>query len=150
MVDAKHDQPSQAPADSSKAVQETIELHDFLEAWFVGRLPQTQAAFARFDQALAANFVIVGPDGTLADREQVVQAVYADWGRWHDDEAARIVIKNPVTRHQHGDHTTVTYEEWQTTKDGTVARLSTVDLHTNPNAPLGLQWTHLHETWIKP
>ena len=133
---------------SERAELETVELHDFLADWFTGRLPQTQEAFARFDDAIAQDFVIVSPNGSVAERSSIVGAVYDDWGRWKGDDSAAIEVKNARFRHRGKGLSVVTYEEWQTTKNGTVVRLSSVVLRNNKKAPLGVEWVHLHETWM--
>ena len=130
-----------------RAVREAVELHDFLEDWFCGRLPKTASGFLRFDKAIAEDFVIIGPDGSLAERAAIVDAVHEDWGRWQEDAAANIEVKNSKVHEVGTSLVVVSYEEWQTTADGTVVRLSSVVFRRSSAAPLGLEWVHLHETW---
>jgi hypothetical protein len=47
-----------------------------------------------------------------------------------------------------GDILLVTYEEWQQSGDQTTARLSTALFRDKPDAPNGLEWLHVHETWL--
>jgi hypothetical protein len=133
---------------AERASREVVELHDFLADWFNGRLPGTESAFARFDTAIADDFVIIGPDGSMAERAAIVKAVFDDWGRWQNDETAGIEVRNARVHEQGRDLVVVSYEEWQTTATGTVVRLSTVVLRHAEKAPLGLEWVHLHETWM--
>ena len=134
---------------ANRVEREAVELHDFLEDWFCARLPKTEAGFARFDEAIGEDFVIVAPDGSLLGRKAIVAAVYGDHGRWADDETADIDVRNVKLHHTLGEITVATYEEWQTTADGTVTRLSSIVFTEDETAPLGLSWLHLHEVWLE-
>ncbi len=133
---------------AQRVEREAIELHDFLEDWFSGRLPETDAAFKRFADAIGESFVIVSPDGSLLHRQQIVEAVRRDHGRWKNDSKARIEVRNAKLHHHEDGIAVATYEEWQTTSNGTVTRLSSVVFSEDPEAPAGLVWVHLSEVWM--
>lgn len=76
---------------------EIIELHQFFEDWFSGRLKNSDAAFRRFEGVMAEGF---------------------------------------------------TYEEWQDTGQGERGRISSVLFRRRERAPNGVEWLHVHETWI--
>lgn len=126
---------------------EIVELHQFLEEWSNAELPDTNDAFARFGDVIAPSFVIIDPDGSVAAREPIVEAIRAAHGRWRD-APGKIRIENYRLHHHGGGLALATYEEWHELPGGTVARLSSVLFGANDAAPNGLEWLHLHEVWV--
>jgi hypothetical protein len=125
--------------------REIVELHQFFEAWFTGKLSQTETDYTRFAQVMATGFTMVSPDGVLLDRDPLLKSLYDAHNKRRD---TRIWIKNVQLRQQHGDIFIVTYEEWQSEKDVQTARLSTVVFRQKSDAPNGLEWLLVHETWL--
>jgi hypothetical protein len=122
---------------------EIIRLHQFFEDWFNGRIPQTDAGFAPFPQALAPAFHIISPGGELSDRESILNRVRR---AYNTQRGTRIWIQNGVLRWQQADLALVTYEEWQEGPSATArGRLSTVVFQHQADA---LAWLHVHETWL--
>ncbi len=125
--------------------REIRELHDFFQGWLAGSLPATDEAFARFMRATAAGFTLIGPDGSVAGREETVVWIRAAHGTrpgfrlWTDDHTLRAAGQ---------DWALVTYRELQSRDGVTTARLSTALLAADDEAPAGLSWMHVHETWI--
>ena len=125
--------------------REIVELHQFFEDWFTGRLPNDDAAFARFADTMAPDFHIVSPSGRLTARPDLLAGLRGAYNAWN---AGRIWIENVQVRAAYGDISIVTYEEWQSTGDGERGRLSTVVFRADANAVNGLLWLHVHETWL--
>ncbi|MEM1313872.1 MAG: hypothetical protein AAGI51_04910, partial [Pseudomonadota bacterium] len=63
-------------------------------------------------------------------------------------DAFEIWVERAACRHVIGDVAVVTYEEWHRLEGETSARLSTVLHRDAPSAPGGVQWLHVHETWL--
>lgn len=125
---------------------EICQLHDFFQAWFTGALANTDENFTRFAAVMAAGFAIINPSGKLTERPALLTGLRAAHGR---QPGIRIWTQNHQLRHQAGDLTLVTYEEWQTTAAGeTTARSSTVLFQAQAGAPNGVVWLHVHETWL--
>lgn len=128
-----------APAD------EVVRLHDAIEAWFtVGE------ALAPFADALAPEFRIVSPDGTERDREAVVASMREAAGAHAGTDPPFVVeIRNVEHRESVAGRHLVTYEEHQRVGGDWEARTSSVWLRDDAEAPAGLSWVHLHETWLE-
>ena len=125
--------------------REIVELHQFFEDWFTGRLPKTDNAYARFTQVIAEGFTIIGPDGKSNNRAVLLDNLFAA----HEQQPnTSIWIKNAQLRQQWADNLVVTYEEWQASGDSQTARLSTVVFRQQEGTPNGLEWLHVHETWL--
>lgn len=128
-----------------KYTREVIDLHQFFEDWFTAKLAQNEANYARFVDVVGDNFVIVSPDGRLTKRDALMKGLYAG----HNSRPNfRLWIENAQLRHQYGDLTVMTYEEWQDIDGDITARLSTVIFQESPSAPNGVIWLHVHETWM--
>jgi hypothetical protein len=125
---------------------EIVELHAFFEGWLGGTTPPTDAAYARLVDTMAPEFAIVTPGGERILRDQLLaqlRAAHASRPGW------KIWIEDADLRLRQGELTIVTYEEWQRHADGTVTgRLSTVIFRARAGTPNGLEWLHVHETWL--
>jgi hypothetical protein len=75
--------------------QEIIELHEFFAQWFGGSLPDTDAAFARFADTMATEFVIIAPTGTLLGRAELLPRLRAAHG---SSPGCQIWIERPALR----------------------------------------------------
>lgn len=119
-------------------------LHRTIEGWLAGTLPESRQAFARFSDALAADFVIVHPSGTTATRAGVIARLWRAHGA--EGQRFRIGIRNLVCRLEAPPWCLLSYEEWHH-GDVPTGRISTA-LFRQADRPLGLEWVHLHETWL--
>ena len=126
--------------------REIIELHEFFEAWLGGKLEDTDANFQRFVSVTGAGFHIIAPDGSRMERDELRRQIRAAHGSrltW------RMWIENIRLHHQQGDLLLVTYEEWQQRDDAApTARVTTALFRENAACPQGVEWLHVHETWI--
>lgn len=124
---------------------EIVGVHDFFAAWFQGDVPDIDEAYARFADALHPDFTMVVTTGVVLDRQAVLGFVR----NAHSSRSAdfRIEIREFESRAVGADSALVTYEEWQFEGDELLsARTSTAYFVTDPAAPLGVAWRHLHET----
>jgi len=133
--------------DHEPAVREIVELHRFFEHWFTGRVPGNERAFARVAGVLANDFEIVSPDGTRSDRAAILDAVRGAHGRY-DAARFRIWIERVAARRLDEQRLLATYEEWHELEGARRGRLSSAVLQRDAEAPAGLVWRHLHETWL--
>ncbi|MFC7135910.1 DUF4440 domain-containing protein [Halobaculum litoreum] len=131
-------------ADACRA--EIERLHDCFVAWFTGASDDDE--FAAVADALHPDFELVTPDGTRRGRESVLESIRGAHGR-DEPGAFDIAIRNVAVVDATADRATVRYEEWQETPDGTTGRVSTVLFRAADDAPGGLVWRDLHETWIE-
>ena len=123
---------------------EIAELHAFFQAWFRAELPETDAAFARFGEALAPGFEIVTPSGKRLARDEILTGVRSARGSsdkriWTRDERVREIADGLYL---------ATYEEWQADGADERGRISTAVLRERSDAPGGVEWVHVHETWL--
>ena len=128
--------------------REIVDLHKFFEDWFNGKIATDDDAAGRLDAALGPKFEMVDPDGRIVPREEIVQIVRDARGRDATDGGVRIRIENVRCRPLVDAVWICLYEEWQM-RNGTDRGLrSTAILRRAEHAPHGIEWVHLHETWL--
>jgi len=125
-----------------KFINEVVELHQFFESWLSGGIAQTQPLFTKFKNALAEDFKMIEPSGKVLQKNELLEAF------WHAHGAMpapfSIKVKQAKARVLDKGLALVVYEEWQTGVDET-ARVSSALLRETDK---GMQWLHVHETWL--
>lgn len=132
---------------TAACTREIEELHAFFGQWFLAELPATDSAFARFASVLAEEFSLIGPDGEEVGQKEILERIRTAHGSrkaagfeiWIEDARARATTQG---------HCLMTYQEWQRSAGTTKVRLSTVLMRANKQTPNGVEWLHLHETWL--
>lgn len=131
---------------SDRCRREVVDLHEFFEGWLGGSLPDDAGTFARVESALAGEFEITAPSGETMDGDAIRSSLRESHGV-HAGEAFAIRIEAVRPRFSPGDHCLLTYQEHQTVGDRETARKSTALFRAAPDAPNGVEWCHLQETW---
>ncbi len=120
---------------------EIIALHDLFETYFLGETDD----LTRVDAVLAADFSMVGPDGTSSIRAEVMAAITA--GHGHSSSLTintldhQLVASDPAML-------IAEYIEEHVLSDRTNRRRSTVVFTPDEAAPHGLVWRRVQETWL--
>ena len=125
-------------------LNEVNELHKFFQDWFTAAVPDTDEAYGRFSQTIGDDFHIIGPNGMLTNRENILVGLRAA----HNAGPFEIWIENASAREVVDGLWLALYEEWQIREGVKTARQSTALFRPNPSTPNGLEWVHVHETWI--
>jgi len=132
-----------------KSRDRAYRLHVFFVGWLGGSLEDDPGTFSRLDEVLAPEFEMISPDGELITREQMedglrpAHGVHAGLTR-----PFRIRITNYRGRSLSREIYLATYEEWQLIDGVTRGRLSTAVFRNRKGTPNGVEWVHLHETWM--
>ena len=132
---------------------EVVRLHQFFVDWFTGAIPKSDANFKRVSSALSSDFHIVSPRGHIQGRTDLLQGLVKSHGS-HEKYGMIIEIKNCrlISTTGNGKTFLMTYEEWQrmgpTTNSQSTARIATVVFRKSKNGWNGLEWLHVHETWM--
>lgn len=128
---------------------EVIGLHRFLEEWFTGALPRTEEAMDRIKSVIAEGFAIISPRGVATGREEMMAELErAHGGLAGADKGFRIWVDDIHFRHDLGDTALVTYAEHQELAGETTGRRASALFRRKIEAPNGVEWVHLHETWL--
>ncbi len=129
--------------------REIIGLHVFFEQWLRAEVPKSDELMRRFVDVTPPEFTLISPAGSVSFYEQIAKAIFDGYGT---SPTMRLWADNVQLCHTlPGGYYMLTYHEWQQYGDGEPSlRLSSVLLHEKPGTPNGLEWLHLHETWINP
>ena len=129
--------------------KEIIELHEFFVDWFAARIEYSDKNFARFENVMAKEFEIISPTGIKTVRNDLVNKLKNAHGfRANADKPFLIRIKNINIRQIESNHYLSTYEEWQKIDGSSKGRLSTAIFKRKSDTPNGVEWLHVHETWL--
>jgi hypothetical protein len=137
----------------SPVAREILELHEFFVDWFTGACAKSDAEFdRRFTSHFDPAFHIVLPGGLMLPGAALGEGLKQAHG---SNPAFRIRIRDLRERAVPGTEVVIaTYEEWQkhalNSEPVNNARLSSATLRLAPNAPNGVLWLHLHESWLPP
>lgn len=136
---------------AANAEREIVAFHEFLEDWLGGSLDQTNQRFERAEKVLPDDFEIVSPSGERRTRSDVLADLRDGYGSLAADDLDpdfRIRIENVNIRFERDDSCLLTYEEWQRQGGEWEGRLSSVLFRWEEETPNGVEWVHLHETWL--
>lgn len=134
------------PSLLSRASVEVVDLHRFFVDWF-NAASADNADFRRFESVMGKGFQMVAPDGQVLDRDAVLDHVSAS--RASCDGDFTISIEHIRAGWQAGDTIVVCYVEAQQRAGKHSRRRSSAVFTTSSSAPNGVEWRHLHETWLQ-
>jgi len=127
--------------------REVREFHEFIEAWLAGRADRDE--YDRAEAVLPDDFEIVSPSGECRDGAEIRADLRAGHGAAGDsDPAFEIHVTDLRTRVEREECCLVTYEEWQRRDGDWEGRTSSALFRPADDAPNGVEWVHLHETWL--
>ncbi|TIT01998.1 DUF4440 domain-containing protein [Mesorhizobium sp.] len=130
----------------TRASAEVVDLHRFFVDWFVAGSAD-RADFSRFERVMAEGFQMVAPDGQILDRDAVLDHVRVS--RATCDGDFTISIEDIRAGWQIEDAIVVCYVETQQRDGKHSRRRSSAVFTTSSSAPNGVEWRHLHETWLQ-
>jgi hypothetical protein len=133
---------------AGSALKEVLDLHAFFESWLGGTGPDTPAAFARLETALAETFTMVAPHGQRLRRAEVLDTVRQAYGKQGRSGAFRIAIREPEVLHLDPPLIVLGYVEEQQGEGGLTRRRSTAVLAASGQEGGRPRWLALHETWV--
>jgi hypothetical protein len=118
--------------------------HAFFVDWFTGKAsPQAMADCAR---AFGGDMIRIGPSGGIQNAADITAMVRAAAGRHPADFAITITVQ--AARLLTPDLALLIYDEHQRIAAVETTRRSTAIFAADKNAPEGVVWRHLQETWI--
>ena len=131
----------------ARCEDEVVGLHRFFQAWYRGEIDAAGEGFSRMSDVLAEGFHLIATDGRLVGRSEILASVRRD----HGSKSPEFAIRTGECHFRAGSRRmgVVTYEEWHEEGGERRGRISTAVLQDRAVAPNGVEWVHVHETWIK-
>lgn len=129
--------------------EEVLGLHRFFERWYRGEPDPSGEEFARVSDVLTEDFRMVNPDGALVTRSELLAGLRSVHGtKPGGPQGFRIRIERLAYRMLGRGMAAVTYEEWHEAGTRSKGRISTAIFREHDDTPNGVEWVHVHETWL--
>ena len=126
--------------------KEIVELHEFFQGWLGGEIPPVDEEFYRLEEVLGEGFTLITPEGNCRERDELLQGLRRAAGV---RLGVRIWIEEARLHHEGKSVLIASYQEWQQDKGPPKGRISTVVFRPKRSLPNGVEWLHVHETWIE-
>ncbi len=126
-----------------KYKKEIEELHRFFVEWYTGILKNSEEHFSRFKDVMAGTVHFVGTDGSVADKNDLLNWIKQAWAGYATGEF-NIKIKEFKLMHETKETALVSYQEWQNFRGKTLILVSSVLLSKTENRYNNLEWQHIH------
>ena len=130
----------------ARAQAEVVNRHHFFVEWFTGRASEAELEASL--RAFAPDMVMIEPDANTIGRDDIVAMVTSARGKRPADFEIRVELVS--ARLIGSDIAAVVYDEHQVIDGEKSARRSSAVFTADPDAPEGVVWRHLQETWITP
>ena len=128
----------------ARAQAEVVNRHHFFVEWFTGRAIEAELEASL--RAFAPDMVMIEPDANTIGRDDIVAMVTSARGKRPADFEIRVELVS--ARLIGSDIAAVVYDEHQVIDGEKSARRSSAVFSADPDAPEGVVWRHLQETWI--
>ena len=129
-----------------KASAEVIDFHRFFEAWYDAATAD-HTDFGRCERTFGQAFHMIPPTGRIFDRAETIELIRANRATFQGNFT--IEISDIRASYETVDTIVLTYVEAQT-RAGKYSRRQASALFTaSSSAPNGVEWQHLHETWLQ-
>ena len=130
----------------ARARDEVVSLHEFFVAWY-DKATAAATDFDRFDKVMGPGMKMIPPSGDILERDAVVSYVRSNRATFDGDYAIEIADVQPAW--EAGNTIVVTYIEKQERRGVKTARRASALFVESSSAPNGVEWRHLHETWMQ-
>lgn len=128
----------------SLAESEIVRRHAFFVDWYTGRA--SDADMDACARSFAPDMRIIWPDASEHDREPLIERLRAGRGRSPDDFAIEVIMHHALDLGP--DLVLITFDEHQVSGGESNARRATALFSRDDDAPEGVVWRYLHQTWI--
>ncbi|MGY5778350.1 hypothetical protein [Rhizobium hainanense] len=129
-----------------KASAEVLDFHRFFEAWYDATTADN-TDFGRCERTFGQAFHMIPPTGRLFDRAQTIELIRTNRASFHGDFS--IEISDIRASFETEDTIVLTYVEAQMRAGKYSRRQASALFTTSSSAPNGVEWQHLHETWLQ-
>ncbi|NEI68998.1 DUF4440 domain-containing protein [Rhizobium lusitanum] len=129
-----------------KASAEVVDFHRFFEGWYDAATADG-IDFGRCERTFGQAFRMIPPTGRIFDRNETIELIRANRASFRGDFT--IEISDIRASFETDDAIVLTYVEAQS-RAGKYSRRQASALFTaSSSAPNGVEWQHLHETWLQ-
>ncbi|OCW59463.1 DUF4440 domain-containing protein [Hoeflea olei] len=128
----------------ARAEAEVVNRHAFFVEWFTGRASEAELDTSL--RAFAPDMVMIEPDASTIGQAEICAMIRAARGKRPHDFSIRVDLVS--ARMVAEDTVIVIYDEHQVIDGEKSARRSSAVFSADADAPEGVVWRQLQETWI--
>ena len=128
----------------ARAQSEVVKRHDFFVEWFTGRASEAELSASL--RAFAPDMVMIEPDANTIGTKEIAAMITGARGK--RPACFEIRVEMIAARQISDDVALVVYDEYQVIDGQKSARRSSAVFSADPDAPEGVVWRQLQETWI--
>lgn len=125
---------------------EILDFHRFFVAWYDAATAGS-TDFDRCERVFGPGFHMLPPTGKIFDRLQAIDLIRANRATFNGDFFIEIIDIVPIW--QEAGAIAVTYVEKQERAGVKTSRRASALFTESSSAPNGVEWRHLHETWMQ-
>ncbi len=129
---------------ADRAAREIVERHDAFVTWFTGK--GDDSVIDEMMRCFAPSMVMAGPDGEVIPHDPLMQGLRDERGRREPE--FEIAVSEVAPLWTSDDAVLMGYIERQFIGGERTARRSTALMIRDADAPNGVAWVHVHETWL--
>lgn len=150
-------QPEVAMNDTTlvaRSEREIADMHQALQDWYNGSVPNDEKTFSRLADVLARGFTGIDADGRTIHQKGYLQKLRGEYGRWQvtsgEPGQGKITVKNVRARLVNGPLAVFIFQvvEEASGKTEITQRSALFQLHHG--LPNGVEWYHLQSTRMPP
>lgn len=129
-----------------RASAEILDFHRFFVCWYDAATAD-RTDFGRCEQVFGQGFHMIPPTGRVFDRSQTIELIRSNRATFNGNFA--IDIEAIHSGWESADTIVMTYIEAQVRAGKSSRRQASALFTTSSSAPHGVEWRHLHETWVQ-
>ncbi|MFK0164310.1 hypothetical protein [Rhizobium sp. NPDC090279] len=129
-----------------KASAEVVDFHRFFEDWYDAATAD-DTDFGRCERTFGQAFHMIPPTGRIFDRAQTIELIRANRATFQDNFT--IEISDIRASYETADTIVLTYIEAQSRAGKFSRRQASAVFTASSSTPNGVEWQHLHETWLQ-
>jgi hypothetical protein len=124
--------------------KEIVDLHEFFEGWFSGRLTGNEISV--LDDVIHDDFMLITPHADQINKSNLIEIINSNHGKTIDQ---KIWVENIQIRSTYNGVILATYTECQMKNEVETCRISSALFKKDDIARNKIKWIHLHETFIE-
>ncbi|NKN39303.1 hypothetical protein HFC70_23445 [Agrobacterium sp. a22-2] len=129
-----------------RASAEILDFHRFFVSWYDAATAD-RTDFGRCEQVFGQGFHMIPPTGRVFDRTQTIELIRSNRATFNGNFT--IDIETVRSGWESADTIVMTYIEAQVRAGKSSRRQASALFTTSSSAPHGVEWRHLHETWVQ-
>lgn len=129
---------------TDRAEAEIVSRHRFFVDWYTGKAPDS--AMDTCARTFAPDMRMIWPDATEHDREPLIELLRKGKNSHPEDFAIEVDMRHSMQLSP--ELVLVTFDEHQNSNGERNSRRATAVFSRDDNAPEGVVWRYLHQTWM--